>query len=109
MANKMTERTMRIHPNDVIVFSFPKQLSQEEREDALRKAEAGFPGHKVVILDSGTTIGVLGQQEQLDRVEAKLDALLEVLADEYDEEDDEPELSLDGSLVGGERDTSEAL
>lgn len=40
---------------------------------------------------------------QLDRIEAKLDALLDALAEEEDE--GEPELlSLDGEYVGGDRD-----
>lgn len=43
---------------------------------------------------------------QLDRIEAKLDALIEALA-----EDDipEPALTLDGQDVGGERDTNREL
>jgi len=45
---------------------------------------------------------------QLDRIEAKLDALLEALAEEGDEE--EQQYDLDGNLVdGGERDQSESL
>lgn len=45
---------------------------------------------------------------QLDRIEAKLDALLEALADEG-EEMDQPQLTLDGEAVGGERDNSQPL
>lgn len=45
---------------------------------------------------------------QLDRIEAKLDALLEALADEG-EEIEQPELTLDGERVGGERDDSQPL
>jgi len=45
---------------------------------------------------------------QLDRIEAKLDALLEALADEG-EEMDRPELTLDGEALGGERDDSQPL
>ncbi|MCG7328046.1 hypothetical protein [Achromobacter sp. ACRQX] len=45
---------------------------------------------------------------QLDRIEAKLDALLEALADEG-EEMERPELTLDGEAVGGERDDSQPL
>jgi hypothetical protein len=45
---------------------------------------------------------------QLDRIEAKLDALLEALAEEEDE--GEPELlSLDGEYVGSARDAGEEL
>lgn len=45
---------------------------------------------------------------QLDRIEAKLDALLEALADEG-EEIERPELTLDGEAVGGDRDDSQPL
>jgi len=44
---------------------------------------------------------------QLDRIEAKLDALLEALADEGEE--DQQELTLDGEAVGGERDDTQPL
>lgn len=47
-------------------------------------------------------------QGQLDRIEAKLDALLAALADEG-EETDEPIRTLDGVAVGGERDDSQPL
>ena len=44
-------------------------------------------------------------QAQLDRIEAKLDALLEALADE-----EEQQFDLDGNpLEGGERDETESL
>ena len=47
-------------------------------------------------------------KEQLDRIEAKLDALLDALADEGG--DDEPQYDLDGNLIeGGERDENESL
>lgn len=42
------------------------------------------------------------------RIEAKLDALLEALADEG-EETEQPVLTLDGKAVGGERDDSQPL
>lgn len=45
---------------------------------------------------------------QLDRIEAKLDALLKALADE-EEAEVEPGLDLDGQDIGGERDTSREL
>lgn len=47
-------------------------------------------------------------QTQLDRIEAKLDALLEALADEG-EETEQRELTLDGEAIGGERDDSQPL
>ncbi len=50
----------------------------------------------------------LGNNPQLDRIEAKLDALLEALEDEG-EETEQRELTLDGEAVGGERDDSQPL
>ena len=47
---------------------------------------------------------------QLDRIESKLNALLDALADEgYDEENQETEYDLDGLLLSGERDGMESL
>lgn len=54
----------------------------------------------------------LQQEEQrlaTARVEGKLDTLLEALAAEGEEEQDEPTRSLDGELVPGERDQSQSL
>lgn len=48
------------------------------------------------------------QPTQLDRIEAKLDALLEALADEG-EEIERRELTLDGEAVGDDRDDSQPL
>lgn len=48
------------------------------------------------------------EPSQLDRIEAKLDALLEALADEG-EETEQPQLTLDGEAVGSERDESQPL
>ncbi len=44
---------------------------------------------------------------QLDRIEAKLDALIMALSE--DEQDDDPQFTLDGELLGGERDQGEML
>lgn len=43
------------------------------------------------------------------RVEEKLDALLGALADEGEEEQDQPAKDLDGSFIPGERDQSQSL
>ncbi|WP_136638150.1 hypothetical protein [Stenotrophomonas maltophilia] len=46
---------------------------------------------------------------RLMRVEEKLDSLIDALAAEGEEEQDEPLRSLDGELVPGERDQSQSL
>ena len=45
---------------------------------------------------------------QLDRIEAKLDAILEALTDEPDP-DDEPIRTLDGEIAGKARDDTQPL
>ncbi|WP_043223582.1 hypothetical protein [Bordetella hinzii] len=45
---------------------------------------------------------------QMDRIESLLATLLELLADEV-EEPDEPVRTLDGEIIGGERDDSQPL
>lgn len=45
---------------------------------------------------------------QLDRIEAKLDALLSILLDEGDEPE-VPDLTLDGASVGADRDPGDLL
>lgn len=54
----------------------------------------------------------LQQEEQrlaTARIEAKVDALIDALAAEGEEEQEEPTRSLDGELVPGERDQSQSL
>ncbi|WP_157814466.1 hypothetical protein [Achromobacter spanius] len=50
----------------------------------------------------------MNKPTQLDRIEVKLDAFIEALADEG-EERCQPELTLDGEAVGGERDDTQLL
>lgn len=67
--------------------------------------EAVDPGPR----PEGPAISRTPLTDQLDRIEAKLDALLAVLADE-EVEADEPAFSLDGEQVeGGERNQDEEL
>lgn len=54
-------------------------------------------------------INVTIELTQLDRIEAKLDALLEALAVEAEEQEEKPLLTLDGDEAGGERDQSQSL
>ncbi|MBV6782087.1 hypothetical protein KWH04_15865 [Xanthomonas campestris pv. trichodesmae] len=46
---------------------------------------------------------------RLARIEEKLDALLAALAEETEQDQDEPARTLDGDLAGGERDQSMGL
>lgn len=102
------EQILQIEGQEIVVLSYPCAVHDEQAEHIKRQwAEAGLPG-KLVVLSDGATISVLGRDEKLDRIEAKIDALLDALADEG-EEMEQPELTLDGEAVGGERDDSQPL
>lgn len=102
------EQILQIEGREIVVLSYQGSVS-EEQAHALKKkwSEAGMPG-ELIVLCEGATLSVLGRDEKLDRIEAKLDALLEALADEG-EEMEQPELTLDGEAVGGERDDTQPL
>lgn len=55
---------------------------------------------------TSTVCGFTAEISQVDRIEAKLDSLIAALADEQDEK---PQVDLDGNPVPGERDQSQAL
>ncbi|MGP1666978.1 MAG: hypothetical protein ACTS5I_13910 [Rhodanobacter sp.] len=48
-------------------------------------------------------------ETQLDRIEAKLDALIAALAEEDGDDEQEPAHTLDGLAVGFERDQNQSL
>lgn len=103
-----TEQVLQVEGQEIVVLAYPSSLSSDETEAIKRQwAEAGLPG-KLVVLSEGATMSVLGRDERLDRIEAKIDALLDALADEG-EEMEQPELTLDGEAVGGERDDTQPL
>lgn len=101
MDSKVTGKVVRIAPGDTIAICSPSILGQEVRERILALAKTQFPNNVCVVLDGGLTIGVVGQQEQMDRIEAKLDMLIDALAAE---EDTEQQFDLDGNALpsGGE-------
>lgn len=102
------EQILKIEGQEIVVLSYPCAVHADQAE-AIKQhwAEAGLPG-KLVVLSDDAKLSVLGRDEQLDRIEAKLDALLAALADEG-EEMGQPELTLDGHAAGGERDDSQPL
>lgn len=102
MDSKVTGKAMRVAPGDTIAICSPSILGQEARERILALAKTQFPNNVCVVLDGGLTIGVVGQQEQMDRIEAKLDILIDALAEEGEEEQ---AFDLDGNPLpdgGGE-------
>lgn len=92
---------------DTIVITVPHHLSLGQR-DALRASiDRNLPGRNVFVAEGGMQVSVLGQVERLARIEEKLDALLEALAEEDEAQD---KFDLDGRpLDGGERDQNQSL
>lgn len=70
--------------------------------------DGGYVNEKgaLMMLGPGEVAGHV-RPSQLDRIEAKLDALLDALAEDDDEQ--EAGVDLDGNAVGGERDEGETL
>lgn len=102
------KQILKIEGQEIVVLSYPCSLHAEQVEGIRHYwDEAGLPG-KLVVLTDGAKLSVLGRDEQLDRIESMLAMLVESLADEG-EEIDQPELTLDGERVGGERDDSQPL
>ncbi|AKQ59722.1 hypothetical protein ACR55_01852 [Bordetella hinzii] len=98
---------LEIEGQEIVVLSYPCSLCAEQVEGIRRDwDEAGLPG-KLVVLTDGAKLSVLGRDEQLDRIESLLTTLVESLADEGEE--GQQEYTLDGEAVGGERDDSQPL
>lgn len=106
----MTDRlhqTLQVDGQEIVVLSYPCALHVEQVEGIRRDwAEAGLPG-KLVVLTDGAKLSVLGRDEQLDRIESMLTTLVDSLADEGEEV--QQEYTLDGDAVGSERDDSQPL
>ena len=69
--------------DNTIVIETDEVLSSERMARLLDALEGGFPGRKVVVLTNGVRIS---RDEQLKRIEAKLDALLDAMAEEEEGE-----------------------
>lgn len=94
-------------PDEAIVVKVPTRLSTEQH----RHIDAGlrelFPGVAVLVLDDGgMEIHRMPSMEALGRIERKLDTLISALAEDGGEE---PELDLEGNIVGRERDQGQSL
>ncbi len=84
--------------DDLMVIEFPEILSKQQRSVLADEFKPGMFGRKVMILDGGAKLA-RNHSEQLDRIEAKLDALCESLAAEDDEGEDKHMTTLDGRAV----------
>ena len=99
---------LEIEGQEIVVLSYPCSLQPGQVEGIRRDwDEAGLPG-KLVVLTDGAKLSVLCRDEQRDRIESLLTTLVESLADEG-EETEQPQLTLDGEALGGERNESQPL
>lgn len=79
-----------------IVVSIQQILKGDQRQQFREIVQQAFPDRRVFIAEGGMQVSEVGQAEKLDRIEAKLDALLDALAEEDEEE---PQYDLDGNLI----------
>ncbi|QDJ40302.1 hypothetical protein [Bordetella hinzii] len=70
--------------------------------------DASTIGGRLYVVAERYEDGVKPAPTQMDRIESLLATLMELLADE-DEEPDEPARTLDGEIIGGDRDDSQPL
>ncbi|MBV6687343.1 hypothetical protein KV692_05475 [Xanthomonas euvesicatoria pv. physalidis] len=94
-------------PDGKVLFEIDRHLSREEYELLRESLQRGLDSPATaVVLPPGVRMSI--NPAQLDRIEQKLDALLDALADDV-EEAEEPARTLDGELSGGGRDQSMSL
>ncbi|MBB3806403.1 hypothetical protein FHR51_002555 [Xanthomonas arboricola] len=107
MSEQMTVTRLGGLPDGKVVFEIDQHLSLQQYEDLRDSLQRGLDSPATaVVLPPG--VRMVTNPAQLDRIEQKLDALLNALADDV-EEDEEPARTLDGELYGGERDQSMSL
>lgn len=96
----MDDLKVGVVPDGDLVLTVPRPLRVEELDRLRELVRRKLPGRDVMVLGDGMQLRRVDESEQLARIEAKLDALIAALASD---EDDEPQYSLDGDLVPGER------
>lgn len=94
-----------LHDDDVVVLSCPVPLDDGQRARLVHDLEQALPDRRVIVLDRGMHLHGTVSPEWLERVEAKLDRLLDLLEDEPAA----PGLTLDGAAAGAERDQTQPL
>jgi hypothetical protein len=52
-------RVLRLEPGDVLVLTCPDPLTFERAETLRARVKQEFPGHKVIVIDSGGSLGVV--------------------------------------------------
>ena len=98
---------MQLDPTDTIVLSSEHTLDMDTCARLKQHLEGLLPGHKVLVLDGGLRISAIGHDAGLQRIEEKLDRLIEALAEDGIEP---PARTLDGDLFpNAERDQTQSL
>lgn len=98
---------MQLDPTDTIVLTVDDFVADETASRLRDQLEHILPGHKVIVLDQGMRISAIGHEAGLQRIEEKLDRLIEALAEDGIEP---PSRTLDGELFPNrERDQTQSL
>jgi hypothetical protein len=92
-------------PDGKVVFEIDRNLTAEQYERLREFLQRGLEGDALaVVLPPG--VRMVTNPAQLDRIEQKLDTLLQALADEGEEE---VATTLDGEVAGRDRDQTQGL
>ena len=98
---------MQLDPTDTVVIMSEKPIDDEALDEIQCRAKALLPGHRIIVVDCGMRIAAVGHDAGLQRIEEKLDRLIEALAEDGIEP---PARTLDGDLFpNAERDQTQSL
>jgi hypothetical protein len=88
---------------DTVVLMANQFFTPSQREVVNKYLSDAFPNNTVLIADGGIKIGVLGDDDRIDRIEKRLDSIAELIAvllDSVQQEDEqEPSIDLDGEVI----------
>lgn len=98
---------LSLKDGDTVVLLTDRLLTQEQVQRITNSLLSTFPRNKAVVMQDGMKLGVMGNDDRLDRIEQKLDLLIAALAE--DQEDQEQGFDLEGNELGKERDDTQSL
>lgn len=97
---------LTLGPDDMLILRCKDRIDVDTAERIKHTFEKYLNGRKCPVIDSVFEAATMGPDRRLDSIEAKLDKLLRALADDADEP---PARTLDGDVVGEERDGGQSL
>jgi predicted DNA-binding antitoxin AbrB/MazE fold protein len=74
---------------DTVALLVDQNLTKDQTDRINDYLGRAFPNNKAVVLQAGMRIGVLGNDDRIDRIESRLDAIAELLAVLLDSVQDE--------------------